>query len=335
MPAVTPVTGKFGSSKVGFLVDGYNILAAKIQELRHKSGVVTERSDGLGDSWFEHTPTGDRFAELVQQGGFFDTTAGSSHAALGAGVPSSPQAANRVAVAWEAGNVVGQPMIGFQGAIQPDYEVLSTRGKLQRANASLLVSGKAEDGVILHALTQEVADANTEGSSVDNTTTPQRVVPITSSAAAGDLITCPVPHGLAVGDTVLISGHTGSTPSINGIQTVATVPSTTTFSISVDITVGGTGGSFVRAKTNNGGSAYLEMTALGLGTFTDALVTTRHSDDDSVFVDLVAFTARTVFGAERVTVAGAVRRYLAQNIDFRGAGSGGSATYMVGFARAA
>lgn len=335
MPAVTPVTGKFGSSKVWYLVDGYNMLAAKIQELRHKSGVVTEPTDGLGDQWREHTPTGDRFAELAQDGGFFDTNAGSSHAALKDGVPTSPQQANRIACAGEAGNVVGQPFMGFQGVLQTEYEVLATRGKLQRANAATLVSGKAEDGVILHALTQEIADANTESGSVDNSTTPQRAVPITSSSIANPTtITTPVPHGLTTGDTVIITGHAGSTPTINGERTV-TVTGANTFTIPVNVTGGGTGGQFTRGKTNNGGSGYLQMTQLTLGTFTDALVTVRHSDDDAVYADLVAFTARTVFGAERVTVAGAVRRYLAQNIDFRGAGSGGSATYLVGFSRAA
>lgn len=333
MPAVTPTTGKFGSSKVVFLVDGFNMLAAKVQSLRHKVGVVTERSDGLGDSWFEHSPTGDRFAELAQEGAFFNTSTGNSHDALkpASAEPTDPA---RIACVGFAGNAIGQPFTGYEGVLTVEYEVLGQLGKLQRANAVHTVSGEAEDGVIVHALTAETADGNTEGSSVDNTTAPQRTVPITSSAAAGDLVTCPVPHGLAVGDTVLISGHTGSTPSLNGIQTVATVPSPTTFSVSVDITVGGTGGSFVRAKTNAGGTGYLQVTDHQLGTFTGAVVTIRHSDDDSVFVDLLVFSAETLTrNAQRATVAGAVRRYIAQSLDRTGAGSGGSITYLAGFTR--
>jgi hypothetical protein len=333
MPAVTPSVGKFASSKVVFLVDGYNFLAAKVQNLRHKVGLQTEPTDGLGDAWREHSPTGMRFAELAQDGAFFDTRTGNSHEALKDST-AEPMDPARIACVGFAGNAIGQPFTGFEGQIQTEYEVLSTVGNLQRANTTALVSGRSEDGVIVHALTAETVDGNTEASSVDNTTAPQRVVPITSSAAAGDLITCPVPHGLLATDTVLISGHSGSTPAINGVQTVATVPSSTTFSIGVDITVGGTGGSFVRAKSNAGGTGYLQVTDHQLGTWTGAVVTLRHSDDDAVFVDLLAFAAETLTRhAQRVTVAGAVRRYIAQSLDRTGAGAGGSITYLAGFCR--
>lgn len=333
MPAVTPATGKFASSKVVFLVDGFNFLAAKLGTLRHKVSIATEPSDGLGDGWREHSPTGMRSVELAQEGAFFDTRTGNSHEAL-KDASAEPMDPARIACVGFAGNAIGQPFSGLEGKIQTEYEALSKTGVLQRANAAAVITGKSEDGVILHALGAETADGNTEGSSVDNTTTPQRVVPISTSAAAGDLITCPTPHGLVPTDTVLISGHSGSTPSINGIQTVATVPSPTTFSISLDITVGGTGGSFVKAKTNAGGTGYLQVTDHQLGTFTGAVVTLRHSDDDAVFVDLLSFAAETlVRHAQRVTVAGAVRRYIAQSLDRTGAGSGGSITYLAGFCR--
>jgi len=48
-------------------------------------------------------------------------------------------------------------------------------------------------------------------------------------------------HNLRTGDSVLISGHTGSVPDINGTHTV-TVVDDDTISIPVDILVGGTGG---------------------------------------------------------------------------------------------
>lgn len=333
MPAVTPTTGKFASSKVVFLVDGFNLLAAKVQDLRHKVVNETEPGDGLGDSWREHIPTGMRSVELVQEGAFFDTRTGNSHEALKDSTPE-PMDPARIAVVGFAGSAVGQPITGLEGTLQAEYEALSTVGVLVRANAAYRVSGKSEDGVILHGLTAETADGNTEGTSVDNTTAPQRVVPITSSSVANpSTITTPVPHGLTSGDTVLISGHTGSTPTINGERTV-TVTGTFTFTIPVNVTGGGTGGSFVRGKTNLGGTGYLQVTDHTLGSFTGAVVTIRHSDDDAVFVDLVAFTAETLTRhAQRVTVAGAVRRYLAQSLDRTGAGPGGSITYLAAFAR--
>lgn len=333
MPAVTPTTGKFGSSKIVMLVSGFNLLAAKLQAVRHKVGLVTERSDGVGDAWQEHSPMGDRFAELVQEGGFFNTQPGNSHEAL-KDPSAEPMDASRIACVGFAGNVAGQPFTGYEGALQGEYEVLSTRGALQRANATFMISGKAEDGAIIHALAAETVDGNSEGASIDNTKVPQRDVPIASSSVANpSVITTPVAHRLTTGDTVLISGHTGSTPSINGEHAV-TVTGEFTFTIPVNVTVGGTGGSFVRGKTNAGGAGYLEVTDHQLGTFTGAVVTFRHSDDDAVFVDLVAFAAETlVRNAQRVTVAGAVRRYVAQSLDRTGAGAGGSITYLAGLAR--
>jgi uncharacterized phiE125 gp8 family phage protein len=71
---------------------------------------------------------------------------------------------------------------------------------------------------------------------------------VSSSAAAADptvLSTGTVPHGLASGDTVAVAGHTGSTPTLDGSH-VATVLTTTTFTVPVNVTVGGTGGTVTR-----------------------------------------------------------------------------------------
>lgn len=66
---------------------------------------------------------------------------------------------------------------------------------------------------------------------------------ITSSNSGDERITTSAAHGLAVGDGVQISGHSGSTPSLNGDWEVASVPTSTTFTLTgVNITTGGTGG---------------------------------------------------------------------------------------------
>lgn len=323
---------KYSSSQTFFLVDGINYLTQKLQNLGWKIVNETEPSHGIGDSWHEHSPTGMRAVELTQAGGFFET--GTMHPILSA-LSADPQGTPGVVVTGAAGQTIGQAFIGFEGTFRVEYEPLSQIGQLTRANVAYKVSGKGEQGVILHALTAETADANTEGAgSVDHTAEAQRVVPITSSSVANpSVITTAAAHGLTTGMTVLIAGHAGSSPSINGEQTV-TVTSTTTFTIPVNVTVGGTGGTFTVGKTVNGGSAFLEMTALTLGGHTAALVTIRDSADDITYADLVAFTARTTVGAQRVTVTGDVERHLAQSIDFTGAGAGPSATYWAGFARA-
>lgn len=68
----------------------------------------------------------------------------------------------------------------------------------------------------------------------------------TSSAANPSVITTSAPHGFTSGETVTIAGHSGSTPVINGAH-VATVTGPTTFTIPVNVSVGGTGGTATAA----------------------------------------------------------------------------------------
>jgi hypothetical protein len=327
---------KYGAGKTLFLIDGYDVVGMRPQTVRKKTGVETERVDGVGETWSEHAPTGMSFAELAQEGAFWDTTAGRIHSAFSAGTPNDPNAALRIACVAFGGNTFGQPFTGFQGALTPEYEVLSQRGSLQRANATHRISGRAEEGVILHAHGAETGSGgNSEGAqSVDHTTEPGAyTVPITTSVAAGDLINTSAPHKLTAGDTILVSGHSGSTPSLNTTLTVLAVTSDTQFSVTTDITVGGTGGTFVQAKSNQGASGYLEVESVTLGGYTDVTIKVRHSDDDSTYVDLLTFANVTTRNAQRVTVAGAVRRHLAHSWIFNGAGSAQSIAYFCGLAR--
>ena len=81
---------------------------------------------------------------------------------------------------------------------------------------------------------------------------PETNVPIVSSDKDTDQVNAPN-HGLITGDGVAISGHTGSTPSINGLWT-ATVIDANNFTIGVNITAGGTGGTFVKKNDTDTGS---------------------------------------------------------------------------------
>ena len=66
-----------------------------------------------------------------------------------------------------------------------------------------------------------------------------------SSVASPTIITC-AGHGRATGETVTISGHTGSTPDLNG-EWAVTVLSPDTFSIPEAVTSAGTGGTMTPA----------------------------------------------------------------------------------------
>lgn len=79
-------------------------------------------------------------------------------------------------------------------------------------------------------------------------------VQVTSSSVANpSVITTPVPHGFQTGDSVTISGHTGSTPAIDGTHTVTRLTSTS-FSIPVNVTVGGSGGKAFGVRAYEPGS---------------------------------------------------------------------------------
>lgn len=86
----------------------------------------------------------------------------------------------------------------------------------------------------------------------------------TASAAASPTFTTTRPHGFVVGDAVTVAGNNNST--LNGAWTVATVPSTTSFTIGAHgNAAGGTGGTVVLTA---GPSQQIWLNALGAPFFT-------------------------------------------------------------------
>lgn len=161
--------GKFGPSSGLLLVDGYNIIANKITALAEKAISLMTDTTGLGDSYYETAPIGRVTSEVVQEGAFFDTTALYSHAAFSGSVPTSPQATARVLCLGFAGQTVGSPMVGYQGAFSDSYSVIAELGNLQKADATYTISGTRSAGEIIQPLATKTADWNTESTPVDNT----------------------------------------------------------------------------------------------------------------------------------------------------------------------
>lgn len=79
------------------------------------------------------------------------------------------------------------------------------------------------------------------GRLVAQTATSPTVTITSSSIASPTVITTSAPHGLTSGQTVLIAGHTSVTPEIDG-EHVATVTGASTFTIPVNVTADGVGG---------------------------------------------------------------------------------------------
>jgi len=327
------MAGKIGSASFGvLLVDGYDFLASKLKAFTHKATATQERSDGLGDTIETMTPTGLLKLEITQAGAFFDDTTNQTHTLL---ATLANLAVSRLLCAAFAGNTIGKPFLGASGLYTHEYDVLGQVGQLTKANVTYHVSGTLDRGVILNQSVAKTVDWNTktDGASVDYTTdTSQRAIPITSNTQASPtVITTPVPHGLTSADIILITGNASSNAAING-ERVATVISTTTFSIPVNCGVaGGTGGTFVRSNTSNGGAGYQMVSALsGFSGFVGKI---RDSADDITYGDLLTFTNVTAApAAERLTNVAdtVVDRYLSFNGDVTGAGS---ITVFVGFAR--
>ena len=123
-------------------------------------------------------------------------------------------------------------------------------------------------------------------------------VAVTSSSVANpSVITTPVAHGFVTGDRVTITGHTGSTPSINNTYAI-TVLSSTTFSIPVNVTVGGTGGNATAYMTIG------ELTKVTPAAFSrNKLESSTHNDG----------TESNVLGMLRQADAGMTINYLADD----------------------
>jgi len=88
------------------------------------------------------------------------------------------------------------------------------------------------------------------------------------------------------------------------------------------------------ASSADGAALYLAITALALDGGTGVTVTVEHSADDVTYTTLGTVAAATAIGAQRITVAGTVNRYLAVSWAFGGAaGAARSVTFMVGVCR--
>lgn len=153
---------KYGSADIGFfLVGGYSLLGYQT-DLNVKKSKVTEQDDTLGDSWEEHGLVGLERAE-ISQNGFYDDESKGNNEALLADVGTS-----RVLCLGHEGNVIGRGFIGFAGSLQVDYERKYERGAFTKAAAMYQGVGAVEEGVVLHELSEETADGDTESTPHDN-----------------------------------------------------------------------------------------------------------------------------------------------------------------------
>lgn len=89
------------------------------------------------------------------------------------------------------------------------------------------------------------------------------------------------------------------------------------------------------AATSNGGAAYLQVPALTLGGYTSITTKVQDSADGATgWADIATFTnVAAAPAAQRVAIAGTIRRYTRITLALNGAGSSPSITLFVGLAR--
>lgn len=317
------------------LVDGYNLVPSLSESVDMGSESLTEETNPFGVSSKGHSPIGLSQGELNVGNGFYDAVTDALHSAVGTVVGIA-----RVVSAAIFGNVIGRPFIGFQGAYSQAYKVIVKKDGLTMANVKYLVSGEVEEGVIVQHLATFTADWDTKTGGANAVDAPvdytldkaNRVFAIATNSVANPTVVtmktengAPIQHGLTSGQKVLFSGS-NSTPTING-ERVVTVISPITFSVPVNVSSGGTAGTFVRANSVGGGAGYLHCTEMAA---TSLLGKIMHSPDDVTYAALVTFATLLAIGKERKTAAGTVDRYLSFNGDHTGAGN---VTVFSGFCR--
>lgn len=306
-----------------FLVDGYNLAASLTENVSMGKESISQQTNPFGVSTESHTPVGVTKGFLTAGGGFFDAATDALHSAIGSVVGIS-----RIVCAAIEGNTIGKMFMGFEGAYSQKYEVIDSKDGLTKANVTYLVSGAVDEGQIVQDLATFTADWDTKTGGANATDAPvdytlydgNRSIPITSNSLANpSVVTTPIAHGLTTGDVIFIAGVITSSPTINGQRTV-TVISPTTFSVPVNVTTAGTGGTLVKASTNAGGVGYAHVTAFS--GFTSLVLKIMHSPDDVTYAALITFATITAANSkERKTVAGNIDRYLSSNGDVTGTGS--------------
>ncbi len=228
------------------------------------------------------------------------------------GKPSRPKARGQSRIAsWLLGTTAGDQVANLV-AQQMNYDyVREPGGHLTNACQGLSDSGFGLEWALLLAAKGTHSSATDETGIQDSDHATKTIS--TSSVADPSVITTSGAHGLASGMTVVIAGHAGSTPDINSTH-VVTVLNATTFSIPVNVTVGGTGGT---AQRSMGGVGFLHHFPDGTPTGTieyDIEDSSDSSDgDDGSWANLLAFSdVVTPWAAiaERIEASGVVEQWV-------------------------
>ncbi len=246
---------KMLANKVAFILfDGYNSLD-HTTEIEIKSEASTEDVTVLSSSWIaKRAATKDM---SIAQKGFLDDVAGGIWAQI---IAKAEGSAAPFAIGFE-GNTLGVRCVFSGEVFLNDFSRQAVKQEIEKYELTYNVTdiyNAFADGLIQYPLGTTPGGNGSQASYLDAGAAPESRA-ITSSAISNPGRLLIASHTFKVGDYVVIAGHTGSTPSINGTWQICGVPDATHIDIPVNITTGGTGGTATYAS---GGIFTVHMNAI-------------------------------------------------------------------------
>ncbi len=232
------------------------------------------------------------------------------------------------------GAAAGAPFLGIPSVWVTGFDRVQAATDIHKINLTYLPgqnSWGSDDGLILQPLGTVSAAGNS--SSIDGGVA-MAPTSITSSSVANPTVLTTAAHGLTGLVTVVVAGHTGSTPSLNGTW-LATVIDATHISLPVACTVGGTGGTVQYA---GGACFYVQAPLCVLGGYTNWIVSLQDSADNSTFAAVSGSPQATITTglngyAIAIPAGTVVRRYTRALWALTGSGSSPSLNFFAGVAR--
>lgn len=220
-----------GSADVAFvLLDGQDILGT-LTELTDTVEATIEDTTVLGAAWKAQFYTGVKTATLTQQG-FWDSAAGSIHDAL-----SSGPGISKVMSYGVEGTATGARVIGWEGAMQVNYQRLFPLGELFKANANYQTNGNVDETKLLRTYKAAAATGRTTGAPVDNAVSATGGVAYLQYNAAAGEANFRVLHSSdnVTYATLITFTKTDATSAIHGAERIATTAVVERY-LAVDVT---------------------------------------------------------------------------------------------------
>lgn len=153
---------RYGSPNVdAVLVGGYNLVAYLTSIGSVRKGAVLEERTALNDDWRKHGDTTLREYSMGPYEGWYDDTATTGILAR----IDAELGTTAVICELRDTNTIGKSFVGMADAWFENFERMITVGESHKVSVTFAGSAEQDNGIILHALSTETANFDTEGAS--------------------------------------------------------------------------------------------------------------------------------------------------------------------------